>query len=429
MKRVAIRDDRNIFPFNEPARELRILNKPLKVHQRDCLIPYCDTVLETDSLEGIPRGDPSEMLVYQDNLFFDRSLIGAFLRKARRRKEACRVAFPLDDLAITAHALYLQEGIYRQGDVYVGNLWYFPRGVEDDPHLLEMRTGAQEIGYYHVPTYMADDKGEVVQYVPLRSFLSIEHWVHVFLANTTFGIFSEGARFEKRASRLVPRLKVLARGMWERKQVLSSSKLVIVGKNTSINPTARIQGPTWIGDNCYIGPGVVIQNSIIGNNVNLMQGVQVMLSVVSDNCYLPFRAAVMFSALMERCTVAQNACLQLCVLGRNTFVGAGTTFTDFNLIPKSMSVMHNGKLEPTGTTVMGSCVGHNCRIGAGLLFYPGRAIESDTVLVRSDERSVITRNVTYDQSDHHRLDAGALHKPMYRPIGQRSDRADQEQVL
>ena len=112
--------------------------------------------------------------------------------------------------------------------------------------------------------------------------------------------------------------------------------------------------------------------------------------------------------------MAQNACLQLCVIGRGTFVGAGTTFTDFNLIPKPMSVVHNGKLEPTGTTVMGSCVGHNCRIGAGLLFYPARAIESDTVLVRSDERAIIDRNVTYDQSDHHKLRDGDLHKPLYR---------------
>jgi carbonic anhydrase/acetyltransferase-like protein (isoleucine patch superfamily) len=414
MKRVAIRDNRNIFPFNEPARELRVLNKPLKVHQRDCLIKYCDAVLEYDSLDDIPRDDHSEMIVYQDNLFFDQPFIRSFIRRAKERKKACRVSFPAYDPAITAHALYLQDDIHLEGSSYVGNLWYFPRGVEDDPELLSMSTGAQEIGYYHVPTYMADEKGEIVQYVPVRAFLSIEHWYHIFVANTTFGIFAEGARFEARAKKLRTRFKVLLRGMWERKQVLSTSGLVVVGKNTSINPTALIQGPTWIGDNCYIGPGVVIQNSIIGNNVNLMQGTQVMLSVVSDNCYLPFRAAVMFSTLMERCTVAQNACLQLCVLGRGTFVGAGTTFTDFNLIPKPMSVMRNGKLEPTGTTVMGSCVGHNCRIGAGLLFYPGRAIESDTVLVRSDERSVITKNVTYDESDHHTLDSGELHKPLYR---------------
>jgi carbonic anhydrase/acetyltransferase-like protein (isoleucine patch superfamily) len=141
-----------------------------------------------------------------------------------------------------------------------------------------------------------------------------------------------------------------------------------------------------------------------------------MLSVVSDSCYLPFRAAVMFSVLMERCIVAQNACLQFCVLGRGTFVGAGTTFTDFNLIPKPMMVKRGKDLAPTNWPVVGSCVGHNCRIGAGLVFYPGRAIESDTVLVRSDKRQVIDRNVTYDQSDHHEVDPTGLHKPLYHDL-------------
>jgi carbonic anhydrase/acetyltransferase-like protein (isoleucine patch superfamily) len=418
MKRVAIRDNRPIFPFNEAARELRILNKPLKVHQQDCLLPHCDTMIEYDSLDEIPDDDRSEMLVYQDNLFFDQAFIDRFVERARRSGNACRVAFHRDDQAITAHALELQEGIRLEGDHYVGNLWYYPRGVEGSPdapveHCV-IDTQPQEIGYYNVPTYFASEGGEVVQYVPLRAFLSIEHWFHVYVANVTFGVFAEGARFEARAKGLRTRLKVLLRGMWERRQALSTSNLVVVGKNTNINPTAQIQGPAWIGSNCYIGPGVVIQNSIIGNNVNLMQGVQVMLSVISDNCYLPFRAAVMFSALMERCIVAQNACLQFCVLGRGTFVGAGTTFTDFNLIPKPMMVMRGDKLEPTNWPVVGSCVGHNCRIGSGLVIYPGRAIESDTVLVRSDERQVITKNVTYDQSDHHKLDPEKRHRPLYR---------------
>ena len=420
MKRVAIRDNRHIFPFNEAARELRILNKPLKLHQQDCLLAHCDTMIEYNSLDEIPRDDRSEMLVYQDNLFFDQAFIDRFVQRAKRLGKACRVAFLQTDQAITAHALELQEGIHLEGEHYVGNLWYLPHGIEgtqDAPveHCV-IDTRPQEIGYYHVPTYFASENGDVVQYVPLQAFLSIEHWFHVYVANVTFGIFAEGARFERRAKGLRTRLKVLLRGMWERKQVLSTSELVVVGKNTIINPTAQIQGPTRIGDNCYIGPGVVIQNSIIGNNVNLMQGVQIMLSVISDSCYLPFRAAVMFSALMERCIVAQNACLQFCVLGRGTFVGAGTTFTDYNLIPKPMMVTRNDQLEPTNWPVVGSCVGHNCRIGAGLVFYPGRAIESDTVLVRSDERQVITKNVTYDQSDHHKLDTDKRHQPLYQDL-------------
>ncbi len=418
MKRVVITDNRLIFPFNEPARELRVLNKPLKLHQRDILVRYCDSMIEYDSLDEIPRSDRSEMLVYQDNVFFDQPLIEAFLNQARKRGRACRIAFSPDDRAITRHAIYLQDDIHLEGDVYVGNLWYFPRGVEDDPEPLVIDTLAREIGYYHVPTYMAHEKGEIVYQVPLRAFLSIEHWFHVFLANTPFGIFAEGARMETEAARVSTRLRLLLQGMWERRQVLSTSRMVIVGKNTSINPTAIIQGPTFIGDNCYIGPGVVIQNSIIGNNVNLMQGAQVMLSVISDSCYLPFRAAVMMSTLMERCIVAQNACLQICVLGRGTFIGAGTVFTDFNLVPKTIHTMRNGRLESTGSSVVGGCVGHNCRIGAGLLFYPARVVESDTILARSDERAVITKNVTYDQSDHHKWKDAHLHKPLYRPSGQ-----------
>jgi acetyltransferase-like isoleucine patch superfamily enzyme len=159
----------------------------------------------------------------------------------------------------------------------------------------------------------------------------------------------------------------------------------------------------------------VIQNSVIGNNVNLQQGAQVMLSVISDNCFLPFRGAVFMSTLMERCIIAQNACLQLCVLGRGTFVGAGTTFTDFNLIPKPILTMRDGRLEPTGCRVLGGCAGHNCRIGAGLVVYPGRVIESDTVLARSSTRDVIVKNVSYEQSDHHGWRDRALHKPLYRP--------------
>ncbi len=417
MRRVAILSKTHIFPFNEPARELRVRNKPLKVYQRDVLVHYCDSVLEYDSLEQVPRSDKEEMIVYRDNLFFDQPFIDEFISRARQLGCACRVAFAPDDLAITKHAIYLQDGIQAQSSIYVADLWYFPNGVQDQVEPLVIDTGAREIGYYHIPTYMASDRGEIVYYVPVRAFLSIEHWIHVFIANTPFGIFADGARFEARVQKMSTKLGIMLRGMWERKQVLSTSSLVHVGKNTSINPTAQIQGPTYIGENCYIGPGVVIQNSIIGNHVTLMQGAQVMLSVVSDNCYLPFRSALFMTTLMERCIVAQNACLQMCVLGRNTFVGAGTTFTDFNLVPKPMMAERNGKLEPTGLEIIGGCVGHNCRIGAGLVIMPARAIESDTIVGRTQERSIITKTVRYEQSDHHTFPKhyASLHHPMYRP--------------
>jgi len=58
-------------------------------------------------------------------------------------------------------------------------------------------------------------------------------------------------------------------------------------------------------------------------------------------------------------------------------------------------------------------VWHNCRIGADLTIYPCRTIESDTVLVRSEKRAVITKNVSYEESDHHHLREGYRHPRLY----------------
>ena len=112
--------------------------------------------------------------------------------------------------------------------------------------------------------------------------------------------------------------------------------------------------------------------------------------------------------------VAQNTCLQFCSIGRNTFIGAGNTFTDFNLVPKPIRSSYQGKLEETGMPVLGGCVGHNCFVGSGLVVYPARAIESDVVLLASAERRVIDRNIFYEDSDHFTIKRGMeLHARMY----------------
>lgn len=413
MRKVIILDETIVPPFNESARELRVLNKPLWLHQRDLLAHHCTQELEVQSLDDIPPNFEAEMIVYRDNLFFDQYLIDEFIERARASGQARQVAFSLDDGAIVTHALPLQERIRRQGDVYVADLWYFPHGVEPNPEPLVIDTEPREMGYYRIPTYFASEKGEVVFQLPLKSFLSIENWVHVFVANCLFGTFSRAAREDQSIYQLKKKLELMWRSLLERKQLLSSSVLVQVGKSCDIDPSAVVQGPTVIGDNVNIGPGVVISQSIIGNNVSLMQGCQVQMSVIGDGSFLSFRAAVTYTVLMERCTVAQNACLQLCVVGRNSFIGAGNTFTDFNLIPKPLMTYHRGKLTSIEANAMGSCVGHNCRIGAGFVVYPGRMIESDTVLCVRNGRFVIDKNVAFSESHHHWLKGGDAHQVHY----------------
>ena len=414
MLKIILESPRYLAPFNERARDLRIQNKPLWLHQRDLLAPYTDREMELPANARLPQTS-EPCLVYRDNLFFDAPYLEAFLAEARKHGGPVRAAFSLDDPAFREHCLPLSSSYTQAGNLYLADLWYYPQGPQPNAEPLVIDLQAREIGYYHVPTYMATDSGDLVYQVPLRSLIAIDTWVHIFIADTVFGLFGRGARFENRLN-TDPffKLGILGTAMYEGKQVLECSRLVEIGRNCSIDPRAVIHGPTSIGDNVTIGPGVVIENCIIGNNVNISQDCQLMLSVVGDGTFLPFRAALFMSSLMDNAMVAQNACLQMCVVGRNSFIGAGNTFTDFNLISAPIRARDaEGRLKNANRPVLGGCVGHNCRIGAGLVIYPARMIESDVVLFSSPERRVIDHDIRYEESDHHKLKEKDRHPRLY----------------
>ncbi|MGQ0601278.1 MAG: DapH/DapD/GlmU-related protein [Anaerolineales bacterium] len=423
MRKIIIRDERHIHPFNDEARDLRIQNKPLWLHQRDTLSRYVDQELEVTSLYAVPHTVTREAIVYRDNLFFDQEYIDLFIAEAKRTGRPCRAAFSTDNRTFIQHALPLATSYIHSGKLYFADLWYFPQGVDPDaapePIIIDFKT--REIGFYRVPTYMSNDKGDLVYQVPMRGLIAIDAWVHIFIADAVYGLFGRGARFEDRLDRdVLYNMKVLGRALLEGKQVLQCSELVKIGKNCIIHPSAVISGPAIIGDNCTIGAGVVIENSTIGDNVNISQGCQVMLSTVGDGAFLPFRSALFLTTLMEHSIVAQNTCLQMCVIGRRTFVGAGSTFTDYNLLTMPIRAMNgDGMLADAGAPVLGGCVGHNCRLGSGLIIYPARTVESDVILFASAERRVIDRNVAFEDSDHLKTRAAHLHKRLYPRKGEK----------
>lgn len=428
MRKFTIEDRYLIAPFNEPACDLSILNKPLKIHQADVLddaLGPTPAELALESVHDLPSFAPEggEIVVYRDNLYFDSEFFSEFFGQARASRLPSRAVLPAGDAAWMKYSIPLSrlkpvKDVNGRPLYYPLDLWYFPDGYVAERHWrdIPIYSDYKEKGYYNVPDSMSNLRPgaadgaasrdlDLTHLLTERSCLSIDSWIHVYFANVILGVFSRGSRFEEYLARHnLFALTVLFRAILEQKQVISCSKLVQVGEGTIIDPSAVILGPTTIGRGCYIGPGVVIDNSVIGDNVNIAQGCQLMLSVVGNNCFLPFRAALFMSTLMEYTIVAQNTCLQMCVVGRNSFVGAGTTFTDFNLLPAPLQALNAyGELEDTGQPVLGGCVGHNTRLGSGLVIMPGRVIESDVVLFASPERRVITRNISYEESDHHKV--------------------------
>ena len=418
MYKIIIPDIRIISPFNESARDLRIQNTPLWLHQRNVLAPYTTREKELEPKEHLPN-ERVEMIVYRNNLFFDEGYINAFMTAARKKNKAVRAAFSSEEPAFREHALPLSSSYTVAGDLYLADLWYYPRGPVADVEPLVIDLESREMGYYHVPTYMADQSGDLVFQVPMKTLLAIDSWVHIYIADVVFGLFARGEKFQIRVGKDVGfKLRLLAKAIYEGRQLLECSELVKIGKNCLIDPSAIIHGPTTIGDNVTINAGAVIENCIIGSNVNISQDVQLMLSVVGDGTFLPFRAALFMTTVMDNSMIAQNTCLQMCVIGRNTFIGAGSTFTDYNLVPAPIrAVDGRGNLSDANRPVIGSAVGHNCRLGSGLIVYPARTIESDVVIAASKERRVIDKNVRYEDSDHHKFKNPGLHKRLYPPKG------------
>jgi carbonic anhydrase/acetyltransferase-like protein (isoleucine patch superfamily) len=430
--RYIIEDQRHVPPFNEPASELTVGIKPLKIYHEEFFteffqqdLPLANTLDSRDELPSV-RGTA---LVFRDNHWFDAEFFDYFFKRAKKINRPCRAAIPADDPAFrtytipltTVHSAAEEGSIERATDkdgrvIYLLDLWYFPNGYTPEIVPVVVPSDAKEKGFFSVPDFMTMEQGDLTHFLPARSLMVIESWVHVYYASIIFSNFARASRFDERAAtQNFFSLKLLWNAVLEQRQILSTSTAVKVGKGTVIHPTAVITGPTVIGENVTINPGVVIDNCTIGDNVTIDTGCVLMMSTVANNCFLPFRASLFFTAVMESTIIAQNTCLQMCVIGRNSFVGAGSTFTDFNLLAQKPIFAANikGELQDIGQIVMGSAVGHNCRVGSGMVVYPGRMIESDVVLVATPERRVIMRSIDFDESDHHYIAGGELHKRFY----------------
>jgi UDP-N-acetylglucosamine diphosphorylase / glucose-1-phosphate thymidylyltransferase / UDP-N-acetylgalactosamine diphosphorylase / glucosamine-1-phosphate N-acetyltransferase / galactosamine-1-phosphate N-acetyltransferase len=438
MDRYIIEDRRFVPPFNEPASLLTIGTQPLKLHQEELFASFMGKALDLkgvfEDVSELPTiRTKEESLVYRDNLWFDREFFTAFITAARRSKRACRAAFPAHDRAFAKYTLPLAQDIHRGVDpqgqpICLIDLWYFPPGgYTSDIVPVVIPSDAHEMGFYMVPDFMTMKQGNLTHYAPMRAVISIESWVHVYFASIIYGNFARSGRLDRRIQTSVfASLRLLWRAVLEQKQILSASGAVEIGEGCTIDPSAIIAGPAKIGRNCSIGAGVIIDNCTIGDNVSIDAGCMLYQSTVANNCFLPFRAALYLTSVMENVIIAQNTCLQMCVIGRNSFVGAGNTFTDFNLVAQKpiRAADRDGKLREVGQIVLGSGVGHNCRIGSGMIVMPGRMIESDVVLIASPQRRVVERSVAFEESDHHFVNGGDVHRRFYPRVGEIAERAE-----
>ncbi|HVB06202.1 MAG TPA: sugar phosphate nucleotidyltransferase [Acidimicrobiales bacterium] len=124
---------------------------------------------------------------------------------------------------------------------------------------------------------------------------------------------------------------------------------VFVGAGAEIDPSAVIEGPVLIGDNCRIGPGARLgPYTVLGANVRVSDSAELEQSVVHDNCFLGTGVNVRGS-----------------VIGRS------------------------GELRQGAHLEEGVVLGDNCRIGqqavitSGVKIYPNKVVEDEATVTQS----------------------------------------------
>jgi mannose-1-phosphate guanylyltransferase / phosphomannomutase len=100
---------------------------------------------------------------------------------------------------------------------------------------------------------------------------------------------------------------------------------VWLGKGSTVDPGARVEGPALIGPNCSIGAGAIVgQHATLGANVRVADLAEVRHSVLGDNCYLGVGARVEGSVVARACDLRERSrCEPGAVLGENCRIGAG----------------------------------------------------------------------------------------------------------
>jgi UDP-N-acetylglucosamine diphosphorylase / glucose-1-phosphate thymidylyltransferase / UDP-N-acetylgalactosamine diphosphorylase / glucosamine-1-phosphate N-acetyltransferase / galactosamine-1-phosphate N-acetyltransferase len=260
--------------------------------------------------------------------------------------------------------------------------------------------------------------------------LPIRHWSHLLTANLAFGIYADMLRLAQGAE------PAIFRHQDETNTAATDSapdvrQLIIIGRDVRIDPTATIIGPTVIGDGVVIEAGACVSAAIIGPGCIVGQGAQIRLSVLGEFTILPPGAnLVLWTVCFGRSLI--NSPVRYSVIGSDCFLSAQVSITDRVLDdgPDSARYSFGGRqvrvrtatgLMPSGYWFLGAAIGCHSRVGAGLQFYPGRALPAHSRVyahnVRPDFALDPARSVLHASLHQAQIERPGMHEPAQTTTG------------
>lgn len=374
---------RVLTPWGDPVASAPVLNVPLEHSLPRALSAAGALRVWTDVAREEFKPDPVECLLCTEDLWITPELAEAFVNAARATGKPSILAIPRGLFTDFTTAVQQLGRVERDGrEFFTYPLVWLPGGARwKYPEDLTQIVGAEPIEVdldvrpitMPVHRIFAEDRKFEL---PLthKAVVRVTHWMHVLRANQ-LGLLAWGSRLYT-----VHPVRIL----WAALRAMSINqhkvmqKLVTRGRGCEIHPSAVVEAST-LGDNVKIGANAVVRFSHLGDGVSVSDQCNIQYSVLGQGSTVA-RMGMLQSCVLYPGANSGHYGLQLCVVGKDTFVGGECILGDFK--PGStIKVMQDGELIDTKTNTLGCAVGHDCAIMMRATFYAGREIPNGVTII------------------------------------------------
>ena len=394
MKAFLLRTGKRIAPFGDPVGQCLVVNKTIDAWREDAARACGLELVEIDDL-GQVEGD--ECFLFFDDLFLSPRAMRSFVKRSRKagtpgalglpRSTLSEAIRPLQGLRTWGPGAGASGESAPEGGGYAYDAYYLRGGLPPSEAMLA-ELPVCEIRYREkVIRKRLPEKMMGMPHIdlPLSSYLAmrIVSWVHLLWANN-YGISVRwieevlGNAPWAAGTALKALSSTLLRGEVTADRVLR--RMVRKGRNTRIHPTAIVES-SILGDDVEVGPYAAVRGCVIGDRVVIEDRASLDASVIGDDCYITKQCTLAAAAAYPGGSIGCRMS-QLCLIGREAVLTFGLGAVDMS-VRGNVKVMHEGRLEDAGTSLLGVCYGHRFYGGADVRINAGRAMPNDTMLISS----------------------------------------------
>jgi carbonic anhydrase/acetyltransferase-like protein (isoleucine patch superfamily) len=374
-----------LSPFETPARDAWLLDRPLGEHMTRELVASGLTVERVASLEEAEdraQREPRGAFVMHDSVACSRAVLRRFVRAARGREAGAFLCALPRGVAIDIFG-HIDGLAPREAPGSGSHVWTVPLGFirgsarlrDAAPLVLRYK---ENVSRTRLPPVVPGKTEE--QFAVSDSYMcNISHWVHVLRTNTAaipawwFNRLRSGA-YVGTAWGL---WRALLGFPWIRGRVHDAIRSV--SWRASLHHTARV-GLSVVQRGATIGAFANVDSSFIGAGASIGDGAQIFGSVIGPGAFVA-RNAVVFGSVLYPEALAGQTLMQLSVLGARACAFTNSAFYDLNF-SRNIRVSNRGAIVDSGSQFLGACVGPDARVAAGVWVASGREIPKGALLVK-----------------------------------------------